>query len=210
MALAKREWLLGLTLAGTAIFSGCGDSEAPPAASDPPIPYAESLPEETGASKRNVPESTSDPGTAREREFPGIALTVPASWTELPNQGFVDAKYLVPHPEGEMELTLTTMGGGIDPNVDRWVGQFQVEPGDAPQRESLLIDGVDARWIDVRGTFHSRVSGNPGPHENWAMLGVAIPNRPKDFYIKLTGPRDAIVGFRDAFREFLQTIQIDH
>lgn len=209
MVLVRRGWLLCLTLGGTAILAGCGNSEAPSGVNDPPIPYAESLPEDATGSERSAGESTAETGASQEREFPGITLTIPDSWSELPNQGFVDAKYRIPHLEGEMELTLTTMGGGIQRNVDRWIGQFQMAPGDAPQREDLLIDGVDAQCVEVRGTFSSRVSGNPGPHENWGLLGVAIPNQPKDFYMKLTGPREAIADFHDEFRKFLQAAQIE-
>lgn len=155
--------------------------------------------------------SDSDPegdGTA-ERHFQGIRFNVPAAWVEQPASEFYEAKYVIPAEQGEMTLTMTTMGGGIEQNLARWVGQFQREAGDKPRRETLLVGGTRSQWLDVRGTFRSRVGNNPGPHRGWRLLGVAIPMQPRDFLIKLIGPRPAIAAFQEEFRQFVRSGTLD-
>ncbi len=109
-----------------------------------------------------------------------------------------------------MMLTLTTMGGGVEANLERWVGQFQQSPGSRPRRDTLRVDGTSSEWLDVRGTFRSRVGNRPGPHEDWRLLGVAIPMRPRPFLLKLVGPRAAVSDFEDDFRSFVRSAQLDN
>ena len=44
----------------------------------------------------------------------------------------VDSKYIITTEHGEMEMTLTSMGGGVEANLNRWVGQVGREPGEEP------------------------------------------------------------------------------
>ena len=153
-------------------------------------------------------EVVSDQAT-RSRQLTGIRFDVPVDWNEQPKSDFYEAKYLIPSEEGEMVLTLTSMGGGIDANLQRWVGQFQQDPDERPRRETLRIDGAKSEWLDVRGTFRSRVGTSPGPHENWRLLGVAIPMKPRPFLLKLIGPRAAVSGFEAEFKTFARSAQLD-
>ena len=147
--------------------------------------------------------------TTQLRQLTGIRFDVPVDWNEQPKSEFYEAKYVIPSDEGEMVLTLTTMGGGIDANLQRWVGQFQQDPDERPRRETLRIDGTKSEWLDVRGTFRSQVGTSPGPHENWRLLGVAIPTRPRPFLLKLVGPRVAVSEFEAEFRKFARSAQLD-
>jgi len=148
------------------------------------------------------------PGT-RVKQLTGIRFDVPTAWDEQPESEFYEAKYLIASDEGEMMLTLTTMGGGIDANLQRWVGQFQLDSGDRPRRDTLSIDGTKSQWLDVRGTFRSQVGSSPGPHLDWRLLGVAIPMSRRPFLLKLVGPRAAVSSFEDEFRSFVRSGQLD-
>jgi len=148
------------------------------------------------------------PGT-RVKQLTGIRFDVPTAWDEQPESEFYEAKYLIASDEGEMMLTLTTMGGGIEANLQRWVGQFQLDSGDRPRRDTLSIDGAKSQWLDVRGTFRSQVGSTPGPHQDWRLLGVAIPMSRRPFLLKLVGPRAAVSSFEDEFRGFVRSGQLD-
>lgn len=145
----------------------------------------------------------------RERKLTGIRFDVPGRWLEQAESEFYEAKYVIPSEHGEMTLTLTTMGGGIEANLNRWVGQFRLEPGAKPRREKLSVDGLNGDWLDVRGTFRSRVGNSPGPHPDWRLLGVAIPTKPRPFLLKLIGPRPAVAKFQDEFRKFVRSGRVD-
>lgn len=201
MRLEASLGLLGLFL----VCAGCQERQreaAPTRAAAGAAAVNEDI--QHGSDKKVLAADTTTEG-ASERHFDGIRFDVPLSWVEQPPSEFYEAKYVIPSDQGEMTLTLTTMGGGIEENLSRWVGQFQREAEDKPRRETILVGGTQSQWLDVRGTFRSRVGNSPGPHEGWRLLGVAIPMRPRDFLIKLIGPRPAIASFQEEFRKFVRS-----
>ncbi len=162
-------------------------------------------------SSSSLPEDALGSGSSsRVKQLTGIRFDVPSSWDEQPESEFYEAKYVIGSESGEMTLTLTTMGGGVEANLERWVGQFQQSPDSRPRRDTLRVDGTSSEWLDVRGTFRSRVGSRPGPHEDWRLLGVAIPMRPRPFLLKLVGPRAAVSKFEDEFRSFVRSAQLDN
>lgn len=193
-------WIAGCAEAPVTVapVRSAGEAVVRPAGSEPPG---------AKAAKSSPGDATS---TTANKQLMGIRFDVPKSWNEQPESEFYEAKYVIPSDEGEMTLTLTTMGGGIDANLQRWVGQFQQDSGDRPRRDTLRVDGTEAEWLDVRGTFRSRVGNSPGPHTDWRLLGVAIPMTPRPFLLKLVGPRGAVSSFEDEFRTFVRSGQLDN
>ena len=213
-----RNWTLfgALGVASVmALASGCesGESSRP---ADPPIRM---VPPEAGAAHApSAREAAGDQKTLRtgpfEKSFEGIRFSVPAGWREVElspaQQGFIDARFQIPTPHGEVTLTCSSNSGGIPTNIQRWVGQFHAPAGAAGaagKRPVIELDiaGKKASWVDLKGEFEAGPmagAGSPasGPIER--MLGVAIPLGPRDFYLKLTGSDAAISDVRDAFRQF--------
>jgi hypothetical protein len=209
MSFAK---IFPITAVPTILFVsiGCGNSDPAAEHSDRPIRYAKSESATNYDAAR--PDTDSSP-QASVKEFDGIRFMVPEHWQDVdltPAQlGFIDARFLIPVDGNQLQLTLSSMGGGIDLNVQRWVGQFQLPAGDRPSIEKLSIGPTSATWVDLSGTFRSAVSSNGGAKQNWRMLGVAIPRKPRDFYLKLTGPHEAVDKVRDELRRFVQSAEID-
>lgn len=200
----------GLLLIGWSVLSlSSGCAEAP--VSEVRVRSAGEVVVRKAGDDSNSSEDELGSGTAsRVKQLTGIRFDVPASWEEQPESEFYEAKYVIGSESGEMMLTLTTMGGGVEANLERWVGQFQQSPGSRPRRDTLRVDGTSSEWLDVRGTFRSRVGSRPGPHEDWRLLGVAIPMRPRPFLLKLVGPRAAVSEFEDEFRSFVRSAQLDN
>jgi hypothetical protein len=198
------------------VVAGCGEDESV-GRTDPPVPVAA---REAGPAQK--------PGGAQtaakvvrtgpfEKTFDGIRFSVPAGWNEVenPTPQFVDARFQIPTPHGEVRLTFSSNAGGADVNIERWIGQFQLPQGKRPGIEELSVGGASAKWVDLHGEFvggamsGNTASGNTasnGPIER--MLGVAIPLGPRDFYLKLTGSNAAVSDVRDAFREFVRTARL--
>jgi hypothetical protein len=193
------------------VLLGCGDS---PDEDDPPIPVAPAPKE--AANQQQGGQGEADAATTRvgpfERSFDGIRFSVPAGWKEAElsprQQGFVDARFLIPARGVDVELTCSSVGGGIEANIDRWKTQFRGGPGDEPVIETITVDGVDATWADLRGTFHAGMAAAAEPRTDWRMLGVGIPLAPREFYLKLTGPRDAVAAVAEDFRTFVKSARI--
>ena len=150
--------------------------------------------------------STESTGTeaVETREYAGLSFDVPTSWEELEQSQFYDSKFIVHSEYGDMELTLASVGGGIDANLNRWVGQVGQAPGDEPTWSTVDVAGIESRMVDVRGSFNSRLPGQSGTQENWRLIGIAVPLA-RDFYVKLVGPREAVAEFQDDLTAFLKT-----
>ena len=104
------RWMVAVVLGSVACgMSGCGERPvAPvpvrPAGSPPTRPAGGSVTEDGD-------EVVSDQ-TTRSRQLTGIRFDVPVDWNEQPKSEFYEAKYVIPSEEGEMVLTLTSMGAG--------------------------------------------------------------------------------------------------
>lgn len=192
--------LIGSCLTGLLLSAGCSPSEEN-AGEVPPIPVADRVDAE-------VP-SAPDVDGSKHRHYAGIGFAIPNSWQEIPNQRMVDSKYIIPTENGDIEMTLTSMGGGLDANLKRWVGQVGMDPGDEPTWSTVNVAGIDSRKVDVRGSFNSTVGDDPGAKEDWRLIGIAIP-LPRDFFVKLVGPRAAVAEFQDDLQAFLETAHMGH
>jgi hypothetical protein len=186
------------------LISGC-TSESDVQNIVPPVPVADSVPVGMAAA---AAEQGSD-GESKHRHYSGIGFAIPNSWRELTGQQMVDSKYIIPTEHGDMEMTLTSMGGGAQMNLDRWVGQVGRDPGEEPNWSTVEVAGIESRMVDVRGSFNSTVGENPGPREDWRLIGVVVPMQ-RDFTMKLVGPREAVVEFQDELDAFLKTAHLDH
>ncbi|MCA9014033.1 MAG: hypothetical protein KDA77_01765 [Planctomycetaceae bacterium] len=183
-------------------FYGC-DSNEHTSQADLPVPEAAPLPAEEAQSGRSENQSSG------LKEFDGIQFEVPAGWEQVAlspeQQGMISASFRIPQAGDGVKLTLSSVGGGIDANLQRWKGQFQLPPGEAPLQETIRVDHVDAIWIDLRGTFDSGPAISSSVASGMRMIGVAIPRSPRDFYLKLTGPREQLLKVETEFRDFVKS-----
>ena len=178
--------------------SGGGDADVVP-----PVPVAEA------SAADAAPSENADPDGSKHRHYTGIGFAIPNSWQEVPNVKMIDSKYIIPTENGDMEMTLTSMGGGAEGNISRWVGQVGRDPGEEPSRSTVEVAGIESYKVDVRGSYNSTVGDNPGPREDWRLIGIVVPQQ-RDFTIKLAGPREAVVEFQDELQAFLKTAHLDH
>jgi len=196
------QFLLVFLSLGTLTISGCG-SDRSEFKTDLPVPEAAPLSVE--ASEPNKVEPQKD----ELKEFDGIRFKVPAGWEQVAlspaQQGFVTASFKIPQAGNDVKLTLSSVGGGVDANLKRWVGQFQLPPGENPLQKSIRVDKIDAIWLDLRGTFDSGPALNSQAESGMRMIGVAIPRSPRDFYLKLTGPREQLLNAEKEFRDFIKS-----
>lgn len=192
-------------LLGVCVFTACSSSHSEDS-SDLPIPEAAPLSVES-----TTPVKT-EPSKSEYKEFDGFRFRVPAGWQQVElspaQQGFITASFQIPQAGDGVKLTLSSVGGGVDANLKRWVGQFQLPPGETPRQESIRVDSIDAVWLDLRGTFNSGTALDSNVESDMRMIGVAIPRSPRDFYLKLTGPREQLLKAEKEFRDFVKSARI--
>jgi hypothetical protein len=143
-----------------------------------------------GAPHGSMPSAAADP--------PALAWKMPAGWQEAPSPNAMRlATYRA--PDG-VEVSISRAGGATDANIQRWVGQFD-DVGREVHAEKT-VHGLHVVTVDVAGTF---VGGGMTPgaaaesHPAWAMVGAVIESRSPPYFIKMTGPVDAVRAARAAF-----------
>lgn len=99
-------------------------------------------------------------------------------------------------------------GGGIQANIDRWIGQFEGTP-ESNQEEKEMGD-KKVTFLTAKGTYMESMgggpfSGNKEPRENYTMLAAILPSERGDVFLKLTGPTDSVEAMKDAFMAFAES-----
>ncbi len=139
-----------------------------------------------------------------------LSLTVPESWKKEPvSSQFRKAQMKVPKVEGDSEDADFVVyyfdggGGGVDPNIERWVKSFQpagrktkATAGKAPQGEYVFLD-LEGTWNKPVGpTVQQRTREMP----NARALSVILTTKEGNYFIRLTGPAKTVAANVDAFR----------
>jgi hypothetical protein len=185
------------------LFAGCDDAST--SNSEPKLPVAKSLEAEATSKAAAV----SADGTT-ERNFGGAIFQIPAAWKEVPKKNdMISAEFVVPGPAGDGRLTLSSSGGTVQANIDRWKDQFFRGPNDpSPKESTLRAGGKDAHLVELFGSYQD-MDPRAGRKSGQAMLGVVIPlgitERETNYFVKLTGPRETLSDARDTFLKFVET-----
>jgi hypothetical protein len=143
-------------------------------------------------------------------EAGGLHLTVPKTWhSEKVASNFRKAQMKVPKAKGDSEdgdfvvYYFEGGGGGIDPNIQRWVRSFQptgrkvkVTSGKSPQGEYVFVD-LQGTWNKPIGPMvQQRTQEMP----NARALSVILTTKEGNYYLRLTGPKATVDENSNAFR----------
>ena len=176
---------------------------APEAANQPPAPG-----EMPGGAPSGMPGGPPTPEIAPPTATdPGIAWQVPSRWVTQIASGMRLATYVVPAPAqggepGECAVYYfgPGQGGGVDANIERWIGEFQ-NPG-KPERSGKDVRGLKVSEVNVTGTYaaHAMSPGEaPGVKRGWTLRGAIVEGPSGSVFFKLTGPGATITA---ASKEF--------
>ncbi len=99
------------------------------------------------------------------------------------------------------------VGGGVDANIQRWLGQFTQGPkDDKPIIEKAEVKGVKLTRVRAEGTFASGMPGGPTtPQPDSALLGVILESPNGDVFIKMTGPADVVKANAQVFEDLVKS-----
>ena len=93
--------------------------------------------------------------------------------------------------------------GGVQANVQRWMGQFK-EPADKLKAKfsDETVDGVKVSYVTAEGTFMKGppFGGNKVPVPNSGLLGTIIGGKKGAVFIKTTGPKAIVKGTEKALK----------
>jgi hypothetical protein len=196
------KWLLPVALAVLAC-TAC-DKTPEPAPTPPPPRVADTLvkPPRDG---RPVPA----PQPAGPAE---VTWDAPAAWVKAENPSPMrKATYRVPHAAADTddaELSVSSAGGTVELNVNRWAGQLGAKPEDV-KREKKKVGGLDVTVVEIHGTYSGM--GMPGAapaaaKPGWALLGAIVGTSTPTFF-KMTGPDKTVAAARADFDKLVDSLR---
>lgn len=189
-----------------AAFSGCSQREeqSAPAAGAP------------APASAHGPTTAADAGKGGELQF-----VAPPEWTaETPSSSMRKAQYRLPRAEGDPEdaelvvFYFQGSGGGVQANIDRWIGQFS-KPDGSPATDTATtrkreVGGLQVSVVDVSGTYHAS-SGmmlqDTKDKKDFRMLAAVAETPSGPWFFKLTGPAKTIAKWEGSFDDFLGTLK---
>jgi hypothetical protein len=129
------------------------------------------------------------------------------------------AEYVVSGGEDEKPAVLAIhhfpgMGGSLDANIDRWVGQFTQPDGksskDVAKIEQANVNGLAVLRVDVSGTFGGgmQMPGAPAaaPEANQRLLGAIVTGPHGPVFFKLVGSAGVVERVAPAFSKLLESV----
>jgi hypothetical protein len=202
-----------------------GAGEGPAAADSPADPPDESPPE---SALETPPKTAADSPEDEPAEAAGgqvvqigsgHTLTAPESWDRKPpRSGFVNAEFAVPAVEGDAHggrVTVTTAGGSIQANIQRWYGQFTQPDGsdtkDHAEVEEKTIAGSTVHLVDISGTYLDSTggpfAGTTTPRPDYRMLAAIIETDEANYFVKFYGPAKTVAENEDEFLEMIEGVE---
>ena len=135
-----------------------------------------------------------------------LKFNAPAEWvSEKPTSSMRQAQYRLPRVQGDTEDAELVVfyfqggGGGVQANIDRWVGQFTKADGspanDIAKTSHKTSHGIPITIVDVSGTYVAgmgSVMTDPKGKSNYRMLAAVAEAGSGPWFFKLTGPAKTV------------------
>jgi len=135
----------------------------------------------------------------------GFAFTADSSWTEKPSSQFRIVNFEL--PEGG-ELYVSASGGGILPNINRWLGQFQQQALTSEQfskLDKIPFMGGEGYYVETSGDF-SPGFGRP-VKSNMVLAGVIAEVDGQIMTVKMIASPNVVTKNKEAFKIFCKTLK---
>ena len=150
----------------------------------------------------------------------GLSWTSPKRWTIGPERAMRAATYTVPAATGDAEDGECAVfffgpgqGGGVEANIDRWIGQFEQPDGkpsaERAKRKSESIDGIPVATIDLTGTYKGGgpAMGTSTPKPGYRLLGAIATGPQAGIFFKLTGPAKTVAAAEKEFQTMIASLR---
>lgn len=139
----------------------------------------------------------------------GLTWDVPADWKRTADRAFRVVTFEAGPQAVECYVTLLSGdGGGLAANLERWRGQLAANGAsvEESERETLSILGGDAELVLLVGALAEKDGTLVDPA---AMLGLVCLLPGQALFVKMTGPREDVLGQRAAFEVFVRSLRED-
>jgi hypothetical protein len=97
--------------------------------------------------------------------------------------------------------------GGVEANVERWLGQF-AEPRDQinAKIEHTTVGKTKVTYVQAEGTYKSGMPGGPTtPNPRYALFGAILESDDGNVYVKMTGPKEFAKSLVEEFKKMVES-----
>jgi hypothetical protein len=164
--------------------------------------------------------SAAAPAVAPPQTKTPVKWTAPARWTTGPEKPMRAATYLIPAAAGDAEgaecAVFANIGGGVQANLDRWVGQFELPGGGDPTEKAKTskqtINGLTVTTIDLLGTYKGggvAMGQASTPKTGYRLLGAIVEGQSgpgSEVFFKMTGPVKTMAVAEKEFQTLLKSL----
>lgn len=151
---------------------------------------------------------------AEEAPHPGVEWTTPKGWSDLGARSMRVATYGVPKAGGDSKDTECAVyyfgqgqGGGVDENIDRWIGQLE-NPGQ-PERANFNVGEFKVHRVAVNGAYTApsgpmmQASGNEAGSR---LVGAIVEGPQGSVFFKMVGPEKTVKAAEKDFDAMLKSL----
>jgi hypothetical protein len=153
-----------------------------------------------------TPKDNANPQTIPQPEHPTNSHFVwetPEDWQEQPPSAMRLASFLATVEQQKVDISLMSLsggGGGMLANINRWLGQLDLNPIDEPQLNTMT-EPLQAKFGE--GVFIKLV--NPEMADK-AFLAAIFSAGQETLFVKATLPVAQLETFEDSFRSFCRSL----
>jgi hypothetical protein len=201
---ARSHLLVATLILGMVALAGCGGGDT-----DTQAQGAGSESADAHAGHDHAPGEGHDHAHADQAQatgsttLAGVSFTPPTHWSDLGADGMRQAQYRLDPVEGDSapgEVNVfyfgPQSGGGVQANLERWIGQMTLpegaDPGTAITRSTFTASGMPGHLVSLNGTYKSgggRPMGGDGEMlPGYRLVGVVLEGPEGSLFFKLTGP----------------------
>lgn len=190
-----------IAMAGVA----CQNASAPAPSQDSTVPA------QTGA---NQTASIALPlaATGALVQAAGLELHLPEGWVqEAPENNMRAAQATIPGDAGPGQLTVFFFGpgggGGVEANIQRWIGQMELDPGATPSRNSFNVGDLHVTLVEATGLLKASTIGSfPSTDQpGYTLFGAVVEGTGGPWFFRAVGPQDTMIAQRQGFLAMLQS-----
>ena len=156
-------------------------------------------------------------------ELAGIRFTPPGDWTDMGPSGMRKASYTYGPLEGDQDSATVTvfyfgdgMGGDVESNIQRWVGQMIVPETGSPctsaETEDWMVSGMPVHAVEVEGDYSASMGGGmmggeKVQKEGYYMSAVVLEGPQGNVFFKLTGPVKTARSMNEGFLAMISKVE---
>jgi len=142
------------------------------------------------------------PAPPPQAEPEPLEYQVPDGWKKVKAKAFSKATFRTGDDDRAAEVTVSSVGGGLLLNVNRWRGQ-QLGLPEVSEEELRK----DLRTLDVAGAKAAYIEliGPDKGGQRKAILGVLADHGGTPWVFKMIGPADVVAGQKASFEAFVRS-----